>query len=1031
MSWFLTSSAQKLAKKILVVICLVALLGPSKHILQPKIAEASAVSRIQFVANGNGAGGTTVDATWPQATVAGRFLVALVAFDGGSSITVTPPSASWNLAVRSNRTNGQGVAIYYYPNAPVHSGTTTWTLSTAKSATIVLAEYADLELASVLDQTASANGNSSTVNSGTTASTVQAKELAIGALANRDFASHSAQTNGFSEITEAHADHSSLSLQEKFLTSTGTQQVQATLSTGREWAGAIATFKVYSDPIPIGSFNTATQRTNGTGKVDISFESNDGDDNKTKAKIQYDNDAACNGPWTATTLDQTAGATADFNDSGGSPSVVNADAYQVGTTANRQIITNLGSNTVGVVWNSQTDLPAADGSYCLRLTVNDGTQDQATPATKTLTLDNAAPSGLTALTAGTVGSASQVLTWTAVTETNFDHYEIWFGANQADVQNRTGSASEWDNVDDANMATRTTNNTTIVGLTPGTQYFYKIWAIDNFGNQSTVSDIAVVTNPGAKLVQTISNGVDGGTSLSATWPAATLNGNLLIAVIGATGGSGVGITPPSGGWTLAVRSNDTGLFTAIYYIANASSQSGSSTWTLSSAERATLTLAEYSGVEKTSPLDKTAAAVGSSSTLDSGTTTATTQAAEVAVAGIAQGHGGADYSSPTNNFAEQSEYNVRTNASGINTGFFDKNLSATGVQQVQTTSTESASSAGVIATFKLEKTVRQSGYRVFANVDSTNVGAPLAGLNTPATLSATGDPFRVRLLTHGYNATYGLNEANFKLQYVGKGAGTCSNPTGGTPATYTDVTTSTLIAYKDNPTPADGVALASNANDPTHGADAVLIQTYEEGNNLTNSVNSIAAGQDAMWDFALFDNGASAASTFCLRLVNSDGTTFAYSFEYPEIMTAGVASLSLTIVDSFNRDGSAGGGNVNFQSVDPLGSPWYVGQAPSSATRAVRVRTTSDTTWTTYISGDPNFLSGGDFVPIGQLSWAKDPHSDGAGFTSFSTADVAVDSGSANTPGGTDTDLDYQLVINWLDKLGTYSATITFTAISP
>jgi len=60
------------------------------------------------------------------------------------------------------------------------------------------------------------------------------------------------------------------------------------------------------------------------------------------------------------------------------------------------------------------------------------------------------------------------------------------------------------------------------------------------------------------------------------------------------------------------------------------------------------------------------------------------------------------------------------------------------------------------------------------------------------------------------------------------------------------VTDSTLIAYNDNATPADGAALTANANDPTDGGRTIVNQDYEELNNFTNTEASIASGRNGI-----------------------------------------------------------------------------------------------------------------------------------------------------------------------------------------
>ncbi|MCX6745361.1 MAG: hypothetical protein NTX82_07635, partial [Candidatus Parcubacteria bacterium] len=210
----------------------------------------------------------------------------------------------------------------------------------------------------------------------------------------------------------------------------------------------------------------------------------------------------------------------------------------------------------------------------------------------------------------------------------------------------------------------------------------------------------------------------------------------------------------------------------------------------------------------------------------------------------------------------------------------------------------------------------QSAFRWFANTDTTNVGAAMATQDTAATLTSTGQAFRLRTLIHVAGSTLGLNGDNFKLQYVDKGTGTCASPSGGVPAAYTDVDTTTLIAYKNN-TPADAANLTDNVGELTHGADTIVPETYEELNNFTNSRTAINAGEDGKWDFALYDNDAFSASTYCFRIVKSDGTALNTYTVYPSITTATkscsnelIATDSAASVVVYNVRRSALGGTI-------------------------------------------------------------------------------------------------------------------------
>lgn len=179
--------------------------------------------------------------------------------------------------------------------------------------------------------------------------------------------------------------------------------------------------------------------------------------------------------------------------------------------------------------------------------------------------------------------------------------------------------------------------------------------------------------------------------------------------------------------------------------------------------------------------------------------------------------------------------------------------------------------------------LNQSAYRLFNNADSTDVGSALAAQNTAATLGTTGATFRLRMLLHVAGVNLGISGQAFKLQFAVR-SGTCDTAFSG--EIYADVTAASVIAYNNNATPADGATLTANASDPTHGADTVVNQTYEELNNFTNSVAAINASQDGKWDFALKDNGAPASTTYCFRAVKSTGTVLETYTVIPEISTA-------------------------------------------------------------------------------------------------------------------------------------------------
>lgn len=187
----------------------------------------------------------------------------------------------------------------------------------------------------------------------------------------------------------------------------------------------------------------------------------------------------------------------------------------------------------------------------------------------------------------------------------------------------------------------------------------------------------------------------------------------------------------------------------------------------------------------------------------------------------------------------------------------------------------------------INTTYSQSAFRLFNNVDSTDVGTPLAAQDTAATLGVTGAAFRLRMLLLISNVQLAASAGTFKLQFATR-SGTCDTAFSG--ETYSDVTASTTIAYNNNPGPADGVPLTANVNDPTHGTDTIVNQTYEELNNFINSVATINMAQDGKWDFSLKDNGAASSTAFCFRAVKSDGTVLDTYTVIPQITTASAAA---------------------------------------------------------------------------------------------------------------------------------------------
>jgi len=97
-------------------------------------------------------------------------------------------------------------------------------------------------------------------------------------------------------------------------------------------------------------------------------------------------------------------------------------------------------------------------------------------------LDTIPPRDTSFLALNAINTTDLECTWNEATDGFFSHYELWYGPNDTDVQNRTGSATEWGPIEDPNLSNIATVSTTITGLTPGVTYFVSIFVIDQIGN---------------------------------------------------------------------------------------------------------------------------------------------------------------------------------------------------------------------------------------------------------------------------------------------------------------------------------------------------------------------------------------------------------------------------------------------------------------------------------------------------------------------------------------------------------------------
>ncbi len=249
---------------------------------------------------------------------------------------------------------------------------------------------------------------------------------------------------------------------------------------------------------PTVSITSAVQESDvpvGTGKVDIVAEVNDADgDDTVKLKMEYKLGTTCSSGTSDPTLDETDGSTtADTAD----PKVENDDTYQVGNSSG-WIETSSGSNTVNFDWLSDTDVPSADATYCIKITPNDGNED-GTAVTTTLTLDNVDPTAAGNLTLNTLTTTTLTFDYgVAGSDTNMEGYETYYKAGAS------GVTTEDTGIEEILTASYDPDSTVqVTSLSVNTQYVTNIWTTDLYANTVSSTEIAKYTAANAAGTPTV------------------------------------------------------------------------------------------------------------------------------------------------------------------------------------------------------------------------------------------------------------------------------------------------------------------------------------------------------------------------------------------------------------------------------------------------------------------------------------------------------------------------------------------------
>lgn len=293
------------------------------------------------------------------------------------------------------------------------------------------------------------------------------------------------------------------------------------LSNDENAGGGQSTGQVYlvlAQTPPSISIQSVAYAENDSADIYVTSTVSDTNSNAQAMRFHYRLGTNCVSSTSAATLDSTVATT--YTDTGGAPTVT-AAAFQVGSAANKKIITSSGANTVGVTWVTRSNLSAADARYCIALAVTDGAAYSEVAST-TITIDHVNPTNPGSLTvATTTATTVGFILGSASTETNFREYKILY-ATTTPITTSTYSLA-FTSSTDSNLGSRTyasATSSTVNSLTPNTTYYFNIVAYDHYWH--TAKGTEVTTSTHAAVPSSLALTSDSQKRITATW---NVNGN--------------------------------------------------------------------------------------------------------------------------------------------------------------------------------------------------------------------------------------------------------------------------------------------------------------------------------------------------------------------------------------------------------------------------------------------------------------------------------------------------------------------------
>jgi hypothetical protein len=198
--------------------------------------------------NSSGGQATSLTITLTSPVSAGDLLVGWFGqYNSSGQVTVSDNvNGAWTRSVSTTYGNGGGdIALYYLQNSAAAPAGLTITITSANATYLegVAADYSGVATTGALDQTAVAHGNSTTVDSGPTAS-VGAGELVVGAILTGGspgtVTAGSSQGQAFTMRTQWGSG--SADLEDILVSTAGAQDARATFSSSTDWYAVAAVF---------------------------------------------------------------------------------------------------------------------------------------------------------------------------------------------------------------------------------------------------------------------------------------------------------------------------------------------------------------------------------------------------------------------------------------------------------------------------------------------------------------------------------------------------------------------------------------------------------------------------------------------------------------------------------------------------------------------------------------------------------------------------------------------------------------------